>query len=54
MESPLWKLMNDVLAKDNTFMLTPAGVWNSPNTFGAGQQSDQLADLKGKRVRIVS
>jgi len=55
MESPLWKLINDVLAKDNTFMLTAGGgilepeyIWSGKNKIGS------LADLKGKRVRTVS
>jgi TRAP-type C4-dicarboxylate transport system substrate-binding protein len=55
MESPLWKLMNDVLAKDNTFMLSagqgvfePEYIWSGANKVGS------LTDLKGKRVRIVS
>jgi TRAP-type C4-dicarboxylate transport system substrate-binding protein len=55
MESPLWKLINDVLAKDNVFMITAGGavlepeyIWSGANKVGS------LADLKGKRCRVVS
>jgi TRAP-type C4-dicarboxylate transport system substrate-binding protein len=55
MESPLWKLMNDVLAKDNTFMLTAGGGVEEPEYIWSGASKvSSLADLKGKRVRIVS
>jgi len=55
MESPLWKLINDVLAKDNTFMLTAGGGVEQPEYIWSGANKvTSLADLKGKRVRIVS
>lgn len=55
MERPLWKLMNDVLAKDNTFMLTGGGGIYEPEYVWSGSKPvTSLADLKGKRVRIVS
>lgn len=55
METPLWKLINDVLAKDNTFMLTAGGgVYEPEYVWSGSKQVASLADLKGKRVRIVS
>ncbi len=55
MESPLWKVMNDALAKDNTFMLTAGGTVLEPEYIWSGANKvSSLADLKGKRVRIVS
>ena len=55
MESPLWKLMNDVLAKDNTFRLTAGGGVLEPEYIWSGNNKvTSLAELKGKRVRIVS
>ena len=55
MESPLWKLMNDVLAKDNTFMLVAGqGVFEPEYIWSGANKVSSLADLKGKRVRIVS
>ena len=55
MESPLWKLINDGLAKDNTFMLTAGGTVFEPEYIWSGASKvASLADLKGKRVRIVS
>lgn len=55
MESPLWKFLNDRLAKENIFMLTAGGgvlepeyIWSGAKKIGA------LADLKGKKCRIVS
>ena len=55
METPLWKLINDVLAKDNTFMLTAGGGNFEPEYIWSGDNKvASLADLKGKRVRIVS
>jgi TRAP-type transport system periplasmic protein len=55
MESPLWKLTNDVLAKDNTFMLTAGGGVLEPEYIWSGDNKiASLADLKGKRIRIVS
>src|SRR5574341_1391602 len=54
-ESPLWKLMNDALARDNTFMLAGGGGIYEPEYIWSGsKQVTSLADLKGKRVRIVS
>ena len=55
METPLWKLINDALAKDNTFMLTAGGALLEPEYIWSGASKvASLADLKGKRVRIVS
>ncbi len=55
MESPLWKLINDVLAKDNTFMLTAGGGILEPEYIWSGKNKiASLADLKGKRIRTVS
>ena len=55
MESPLWKLTNDVLAKDNTFRLTAGGGILEPEYIWSGNNKvTSLAELKGKRVRIVS
>jgi TRAP-type C4-dicarboxylate transport system substrate-binding protein len=55
METPLWKLINEVLAKDNTFMLTSGGAVLEPEYIWSGaKQVGSLADLKGRRVRIVS
>jgi TRAP-type C4-dicarboxylate transport system substrate-binding protein len=55
MESPLWKLINDVLAKDNTFRLTAGGGILEPEYIWSGNNKvTSLAELKGKRVRIVS
>lgn len=55
METPLWKLMNDALAKDNTFMLTGGGgIYEPEYVWSGSKQVASLADLKGKRVRIVS
>ncbi len=55
METPLWKLMNDVLAKDNTFMLTSGGGDYEPEYSWSGSNKvTSLAELKGRRVRIVS
>ncbi len=55
MESPLWKLINDELAKDNLFMLSAGGgiiepeyIWSSDTKVAS------LSDLDGKKCRIVS
>ncbi|MCU0592004.1 MAG: TRAP transporter substrate-binding protein DctP [Desulfobacterales bacterium] len=55
MEGPLWKLINDVLAKSNTFMLTAGGGILEPEYIWSGSNKiASLADLKGKRIRTVS
>ena len=55
MEGPLWKLINDVLAKSNTFMLTAGGGILGPEyTWSGSNKIASIADLKGKRVRTVS
>jgi TRAP-type C4-dicarboxylate transport system substrate-binding protein len=55
METPLWKLMNDVFAQSNTFMLTAGGGILEPEYIWSGSNKiASLADLKGKRVRTVS
>jgi TRAP-type C4-dicarboxylate transport system substrate-binding protein len=55
METPLWKLINEVLAQSNTFMLTAGGGILEPEYIWSGNNKiASLADLKGKRVRTVS
>ncbi len=54
MDTPLWRLMNEALARDNTFMLTGGGGIYEPEYVWSGKPVASLADLKGKRVRIVS
>jgi TRAP-type transport system periplasmic protein len=55
MESPLWKLINDILSQSNTFMLTAGGGILEPEYIWSGSNKiASLADLKGKRVRTVS
>jgi len=55
METPLWKLINDALAKDNTFMLSGGGGVMEPEYIWSGsKQVTNLGELKGKRIRIVS
>jgi TRAP-type C4-dicarboxylate transport system substrate-binding protein len=55
METPLWKLMNDALAKNNTFMLTAGGGVYEPEYIWSGNNKiTSLPELKGKRVRVVS
>ena len=55
MESPLWKLINDNLAKDNIFMLTAGGGILEPEYIWSGSKKiGSLADLKGKKCRVVS
>jgi TRAP-type C4-dicarboxylate transport system substrate-binding protein len=55
MESPLWKLINDELAKNNTFMLTAGGGILEPEYIWSGKNKiASLADMKGKRIRTVS
>lgn len=54
-ETPLWKLINDVLAKDNIFMLAGGGgIYEPEYVWSGGKQVTNLGELKGKRVRIVS
>ncbi len=55
MESPLWKLINDQLAKENVFMLTAGGGIMEPEYIWSGKKKvDSLADLNGMRCRVVS
>ncbi len=55
MESPLWTLMNDQLAKDNLFMLTSGGGLIEPEYIWSGKNKvASLTDLNGKRCRVVS
>jgi TRAP-type C4-dicarboxylate transport system substrate-binding protein len=55
MESPLWKAMNDVLAKEDIFQLTMGGGILEPEYIWSGTKKvASLDDLKGKRCRIVS
>lgn len=55
MESPLWKLINDELAKSNLFMLSAGGgVFEPEYLWSSKQRIAGLADLEGKRCRVVS
>jgi TRAP-type C4-dicarboxylate transport system substrate-binding protein len=56
MESPLWKFLNDRLAEDNIFMLTAGGGLLEPEYIWSSEKNKiaSLADLKGKRMRVVS
>lgn len=55
MESPLWTLINDRLAKDNIFMLSAGGGVLQPEYIWSGKKKiESLQDLKGKRCRVVS
>ncbi|MCP4749201.1 MAG: C4-dicarboxylate ABC transporter substrate-binding protein [Desulfobacteraceae bacterium] len=53
-KSPLWRLINDQLAKDNLFMLTVgAGLTESEYIWSRYKQIKELTDLKGMRCRVV-
>lgn len=55
MESPLWKAMNDAMAKENIFQLTCGGGVMEPEYIWSGNNKiKSLKDLKGKKCRIVS
>jgi len=55
MESPLWKAMNDILAKDDIFQLSTGGGVLEPEYIWSGAKTiKSLDDLKGKKIRIVS
>lgn len=55
MNSPLWKLINGELAKSNLFMLSAGGGVMEPEYIWSSKQKiARLADLKGKRCRIMS
>jgi TRAP-type C4-dicarboxylate transport system substrate-binding protein len=55
MESALWTLINDQLAKDNLFMLTAGGGIMEPECVWSGKlKVASLEDLKGKHCRVVS
>ena len=51
MESPLWKLVNDRLAKDNLFMLTQGGGVIEPEYIWSSESKKiaSLKDLQGKK-----
>ncbi len=54
MESPLWKLINDELAKDNLFMLTIGGGVVEPEYIWSKEKKiTHLAEIKGSRCRVV-
>ncbi len=54
MESPLWKLINDGLAKENLFMLTIGrGLVEPEYLWSMGLKITGLADLKGRTCRVV-
>ncbi len=55
MESPLWKLINRELARDNLFMLSAGGGIIEPEYIWSSEEKiASLSDLKGKRCRIMS
>jgi TRAP-type C4-dicarboxylate transport system substrate-binding protein len=55
MESPLWQLINDRLAKDNLFMLSAGGGIIEPEYIWSSQtRVASLSDLNDKKCRIVS
>lgn len=55
MDSPLWRLINDELAKSNLFMLSAGGGILEPQYIWSSRQKVAgLADLEGKRCRVVS
>ncbi len=55
MDSPLWKLINDELAKDNLFMLSSGGGIMEPEYIWSSEiKVASLSDLDGKKCRIVS
>ncbi len=55
MESPLWKLINDQLARGNLFMLSSGGGVIEPEYIWSGSKKIvSLSDLHGKRCRVVS
>ncbi|MCP4749200.1 MAG: twin-arginine translocation signal domain-containing protein [Desulfobacteraceae bacterium] len=55
MESSLWNLINDQLAKDNLFMLSSGGGIMEPEyIWSSSTKVTSLSDLNGKRCRIVS
>ena len=54
MESPLWKLINDELAKENLFMLTIGrGLVEPEYLWSTDLKITGLADLKGRTCRVV-
>ncbi len=54
MESPLWKIINEELAKDNLFMLTVGGgLLESEYIWSREKKITRLSDLKGSRCRVV-
>ncbi len=54
MESPLWKLINDELAKDNLFMLTVGGGVAEPEYIWSREKKiTRLEEMKGNRCRVV-
>lgn len=55
METPLWQLINDELAKDNLFMLSAGGgIFEPEYVWSGAQKVASLDDLSGKRCRVVS
>lgn len=54
MESPLWKLINNALAKDNLFMLTVGGGVTEPEyVWSREMRITDMDDLRGRRCRVV-
>jgi TRAP-type C4-dicarboxylate transport system substrate-binding protein len=54
-ESPLWKLINNELARDNLFMLsTGSGIMEPEYIWSGKTRIAGLADLQGKRCRVMS
>jgi TRAP-type C4-dicarboxylate transport system substrate-binding protein len=55
METPLWNLINEELAKDNLFMLSAGGgIFEPEYVWSGAQKVASLDDLVGKRCRVVS
>jgi len=55
MEAPLWKLINDELAKSDIFMLSAGGGVTEPEYIWSSKEKIAcIKDLEGKRCRIVS
>jgi len=53
LESPLWKLLNDELAKQGLFLLATGGLFEAEFIWSLDARIASLADLSGKRMRVV-
>jgi TRAP-type C4-dicarboxylate transport system substrate-binding protein len=55
METPLWQLINEELAKDNLFMLSAGGgIFEPEYVWSGAKKVASLDELSGKRCRVVS